>query len=143
GVVVTRAARAPGGGGRPRGTVIVTEGGRDASLRVSRVALGRGRLGEDQDAPGSGERDRGTETGNAAADDEKVGVVRQDSTFVILAFASWRTCSGSMFRRHRVATSSRSGTASSTGLPGCWMKPARRRAASSCRACRSGASTAR
>ena len=44
----------------------------DAALRVAGVALARIGLGEDDDAAGVGQRDRGAQTGDAAADHEEI-----------------------------------------------------------------------
>ncbi len=52
--------------------IISTERGRDAALRVARIALGGVSLGEHDDVAGLRERERGTQAGDAAADDEKV-----------------------------------------------------------------------
>ena len=52
--------------------VVVADRGGDAALRVAGVALGRRRLGQHQDLARLGERDRGAQPGDAAADDEKI-----------------------------------------------------------------------
>ncbi len=55
----------------PRIVVVAHRGG-DAALGVAGVALGRGRLGQEEDLPGLRERQRGPERGDPAADDEVV-----------------------------------------------------------------------
>ena len=51
----------------------------DAALRVARVALARRRLGEDEDTAERGERDGRAQAGDAAADDEKIGLRVHDA----------------------------------------------------------------
>ena len=55
----------------PRVVVVAHRGG-DAALGVAGIALGRGRLGQEEDLPGLRERQRGPERGDPAADDEVV-----------------------------------------------------------------------
>ncbi len=56
---------------QPRVVVFAHRGG-DAALGVAGIALGRGRLGQEQDLPGLGERERGPQRGDPAADDQVV-----------------------------------------------------------------------
>ena len=69
------------------GRVVCAERRGDAALRVAGIALSRIGLGENHDVAGLGERDRGTQTGNAAADHEKVATRIHDA---ILAFRAHR-----------------------------------------------------
>src|SRR5262245_23375612 len=54
------------------GTVAWTKRRRDTALRIASVALGRIRLGQNDYAPNGRQRDCGSQTGNAAADDDVV-----------------------------------------------------------------------
>ena len=55
-----------------RRAVVGTDSRGDAALRVTGVALGGIRLGEDEDAAGSRERERRAQPRDAAADDQKI-----------------------------------------------------------------------
>ena len=59
-------------GGVKRRTVVGANCRRDAALRVSRVAFGRVGLRQNQDPAHRGERDRRTESCDAAANDDEV-----------------------------------------------------------------------
>ena len=68
---VTRGQRV---GGVQRGAVVVAEGGSDAALRVAGIAVEGLGLREDEHASGIRERNRGTQAGDAASDNEEVSV---------------------------------------------------------------------
>ena len=54
------------------GRVVVSHGSRDAALRVAGIPLRRARLGQDEDVPGLGERDRRAQRRDPASHDEIV-----------------------------------------------------------------------
>ena len=65
-------ARGNGVGGMQIGMVVVADGGRNAALRVTGIALVGIRLGEDDDVAGGGEVRGGAQAGDAAADHEEI-----------------------------------------------------------------------
>ncbi len=66
-----------------RGAVVGTDRGGNAALRVAGVALGRVGLGQNQHAAGWRERNRGAQSGDAAADDDEVEDVCGSDTHTI------------------------------------------------------------